>query len=441
MPKLTKLNDIQDVSELDGILGSDISVYEDIQGSKIYVNWNGKSFTIKPKSLSSDPINLIDLAMQNYYNHAINFFNSLDGRVKSLLNPKWWFCFEFFPDNQPANIAYNRIPKNHLVLTSISKNGKFDFTFDELEEYSRLFGVDVLPVIFRGKLTEKTIEAIKYFLNTSESDLEYVFGEKSFAYFFYRILNPQTQHSFLMDEDFQKNLEKLIIKVDGVDASFEILNPLYRRISDANSTDFVEIYSLILVNFLNFCQSVDMDQIKIKGSKREDCYIYTICKLFNMYLSEVKEDILKFDFTVPEFYDRDKFRVNTELIPNKLTKQYISEDRKIEYIFKCILGSFNKPRKKPIGVFNEATIKIFNLFVKEIQDRIDRFFKKKSEVELTRSGLMNFGDYFDIKFDIDGDDQVYIPDVYREMEKGEEKSKKKGDKGKFEIETKFPGEK
>jgi len=430
MSKLMKLNEIQDESVLNDIFNNEIIIFEDIQGSKIYVNWNGSNFTIKSKSLSSDPINMIDLAMQNYYNNAISFFNNLDNRVKGLINKKWWFCFEFFPDNQPANIEYNRVPKNNLVLTSIYKGNKFDYTIDELEEYARLLDVDVIPVIFKGKLNEKVIEAIKYFLNTSESDLEYVFGEKSFSYFFYKILSPQTQNSFLMNEDFQKNVEKLIIRIDGKDVSFEILNPLYKRISDTNSTDFVEIYTLILVNFLNFCQSIDFNQIKVKGNKRDEVYIYLICKLFNMYLSEVKDDIANFQFTVPEFFDKDKFRINTELIPNKMTKQFISEDKKFEYIFKVILGSFNKKRKKPIGVFTEGTINIFNNFVQMIQEKIDEFFNKKSEIELTRSGLIDFSQWFDVKYDVDAEENVY-PDVYTELEKGKEKDKKGTKGGKF----------
>jgi hypothetical protein len=147
-------------------------------------------------------------------------------------------------------------------------------------------------------------------------------------------------------------------------------------------------------------------------------------------MSEVKEDILNFEFTVPEFFDKDKFRINTELIPNKLTKQFISEDRKFEYIFKVILGSFNKKRKKPIGVFTDGTIIIFNGFVQKLQDKIDEFLNKKSEIELTRSGLLDFGDFFDIKYDKDADQNIY-PDVYTELEKGKEKDKKKGfDKGK-----------
>ena len=437
MAKLVTLNHLKDDELLNKILTSEITVFEDVQGSKIFVNWNGKEFIIKAKTISNEPLNLIDLTLQNYYNHAINFFNNLSDRVKSLMDKKWWFCFEFFPDNQPANIEYTRIPKNHLVLTSIYKGNKFDYSIEELEEYSRLFEVDVIPYLFKGRLDSHSIEAIKYFLNTSEKDLEFVFGEKSFAYFFFKLLNPQLQNSFLMADDFQKYMEKIIIRVDGLDVSFEILNPLYTRFSEANSTDFVEIYTLILVNFLNFCASIDLKTIKMKGSKREELYIYLICKIFNIYLSEVKEDLLEFDFVVPQFFDKQKFRINSELIPNKMTKELISENKKFEYIFKVILGSFNKKRKKPIGIFTEGTLIIFNNFVDKIQEKIDMSYKIKSEVELGRSGLMDFGDFFEIKYDIDSEGQVY-PDVYSEIEKESEAEKKKK-KGKISLApTKIP---
>lgn len=426
MSKLMNLNDIKDENYLDQILKSELTVIEDIQGSKIFVNWDGTDFIIKSKSIHSDPINLIDLAMQNYYNFAIDFFDSLSERVKALMNKKWWFGFEYFPDTQPANIVYNRMPKNHLVLSSICKGNKFSYTIDELDEYSRLFNTDVVPVIFKGKLSDESIQNLKYFLNTSEDDLDFVFGENNFAYFFYKILDPNTKNSFLMDDGFQENLEKLIIRSDIGEVSFEILNPLYKKISETNSTEFLEVYTLILINFLNFCQSVDLKNMKVQGNKRDEVYLYLICKLYNIYLSEVKDDLMKFEFIVPEFFDKDKFRINTELIPNKLTRNYIKEDSKLEYYFKVILGSFNRKRKKPIGLFTESTIEIFNKFVDGIQKKIDEYLNRKSEIELTKSGLIDFGEFFDIKYDTDSEEKVY-PDVYKEIEaSAEEKQKKKG---------------
>ena len=434
MSKLVTLNGSNDQELLSSIFDNEIVVFEDIQGSKIWVNWNGKEFAIKPKSMSSEKLNLVDLAIQNYYNPAIKFFESLDIRVKSLLNKNWYFGFEYFPDNQPANIEYSRVPKNNLVLTALNKSGKYDFSIEELDEYARLFDVDMLPIVFQGKLNERMIEAIKYFINTSEDDLEYIFGEKSFAFFFYKILNPSSQNSFLMDEeDYQNNLEKLIVRTIKGDLSFEILNPLYKRISDNNSTEFVEIYTLILVNFLNFCQSFNLDEIKLKGSKRDEIYIYLISKLFNVYISEVKQDLLDFDFTVPEFFDKEKFKINTELISNKLTKDYIKESDKLEYIFKVILGSFSKKRKKPIGIFTDNTVILFNVFVTDINNYIEKYMNKIHEVELTRAGLLDFGDFFEIQYDSDGDGEVY-PDVYSEFEKGAgDEKKKKGKGGKLPV--------
>ncbi len=435
MSKLITLNGLNDEELLNDIFNDEIIIIEDIQGSKIWVNWDGNEFIIKPKSISNDTINLVDLAMQNYYNPAINYLNSLDNRVKSLLNKKWWFCFEYFPDNQPANIEYSRIPKNNLVLTALSKSRKYEFTIDELDEYSRLFDVDMIPVIYQGKLTQSMIEAIKYFINTSEDDLEYIFGEKSFAFFFYKILNPSTDNSFLMDDEFQNNIEKLLIKSKTKDISFQLLNPLYKRLSDDNDSDFVEIYTLILINFLNFCQSVNLEEIKLKGDRKDEIYIYLISKLFNVYVSEIKQDLLDFDFVVPDFFDKEKFKINIELINNKLTKDYIKESDKLEYIFKVILGSFNKKRKKPIGIFTENSVKLFNKFVDDVDDYLDKYLNKLHEIELGRSGLLDFGDFFDIQYDTDADGQVY-PDVYSEFEKGvgEDKKKKKGKGGKFPIE-------
>jgi len=434
MSKLITLNGIDNQELLNELFSDEIIVLEDIEGSKIWVNWNGEEFTIKPKSIHNDPINLIDLAMQNYYNPAMNYFNSLDIRVKGLLNKKWSFCFEFFPDQNPGNIQYSRVPKNNLVLTSINKGGnKYEFVIDEIDEYSRLFNVDMIPVVFQGTLSERMVEAIKYFVNTSEEDLEYIFGEKSFAFFFYKILNPNSQNSFLMEDEFQTNIEKLIIRSKNKDISFELLNPLYKKISDVNTTDFTDIYTLILVNFLNFCQSVDITEIKLKGERKDDTYIYLMCKLFNIYISEVKQDLLDFDFIIPEFYDKEKFKVNTEMISNKLTREYIEESDKLEYIFKCIISSFSKKRKKPIGVFTDNTVILFNNFVDSINDCIDRYFNRLHEVELTRAGLVDFGEFFDLKgVDVDGDNQVY-PDIYDEFEKGVDTTKKKGKGGKMPL--------
>jgi hypothetical protein len=430
MSKLVTLNKEKSDEILNNLFNDDIIVLEDVQGSKIWVNWDGKKFRIKSKSIKNDDINIIDLAIQNYYNFAMDYFNSMDNRVKGLLNKKWWFCFEYFPDQQPANIEYSRVPKNKLVLTGIWKNKKFQVNLDEIEEYSRLLDVDVIPVIFNGKLTEEMKEAITYFLNTSKEDLEFIFEEKSFAFFFYKLLNPLSMNSFLMEDDFQNNVEKLIIRSKIGDISFELLNPLYERISSANDTEFVEIYTLILVNFLNFSQSITLKDIRLKSKRKDEMYIELICNMFNKYMLNVKSDLVNFQFAIPEFFDKEKFKINKELIPNAITRQHLESDSKIEYIFKIILGSFKKKKKKAIGIFEEKTVVVFNKYIDDISKFIDTCLKIEQQRTATKKGLVDFGEYFDINYDTDGEGNVY-PDIYNEFEKGKlsnKSKKKKGDK-------------
>lgn len=425
MAKMLTLNENDSI--IDEIFSKEIVIFEDVQGSKIYVNWDGENFTIKPKSLNAEPINIIDLALQRYYNKAINFFYGLDDRVKSLLPKNWYFCFEYFPDNQPANISYDYSPKNNLILTGICKGKKFNYSVDELREYSNLMNTDYLPIMFKGKLNEPQIEAIKYFINTSVSDLEYVFGENNFAFFFYKLLNPKCDSSFLMKDNFQDNIEKLIIRLDGKDKSFQILNPLYQRISEANNTEFTEIYSLLLVNFLDYCQIINLDVIPVKGDKRDIMYINMMSRLYNMYMKDTKDDIENFEFTIPKFFNKDKFKINVELVDNKLTRDYIQDNPKLEYIFKVILGSFNKERKKPIGLFTDKTLELFNQFVRKLNNKVDNALNKLHEDELAQNGLLDFDKYYDIKYDVDGEGEVY-PDVYDEFEEATDKKKKGIDK-------------
>lgn len=434
MTKLIKLNnDIETYQEFIRIIkDKEILVYEDVQGSRVFVKWDRDKFIIKPKSVKNDPLNFVDLAVQKFYNQAFSYFHTLPSYVTNLLNPNWWFCFEYFPpfDVQPGNIEYSKVPKNGLILTCIIKGNKYVYNYGEIKEYANLFDCDVLPVIYIGKFNEKQLEIISLFLNTSENDLDYVFGESNFAKFFYDILNPQTENSFLMDTgDFNDNLEKIVIKINGNDEySFEILNPLYKRLSYYNDTGYVEMYSLILLNFLEYCQIVDMKKYKVRADIKDEIYIELICQLFNDYIDNIKKDIDKWEINIPPFFMDEKFKINLDLLNNRKTIENLKSSKKIEYIFKVILGSYSKKRKKPVGVFNEQTVEIFNQFVDKLSEHIDRLLNINREYNLQKTDLLDFNDYFKLNYNIGSDKRLY-PDIYNhfageETAGTEEKNKK-----------------
>ena len=125
-----ELNNMDD-ELLDELFGNEIVVYEDVQGSKIYAKWDGEDFLIKSNNLNAEPVNFIDDSIDNYYGKAFNHLNSLNERVKGLLPKRWWFCFQYFPEE---STIYSRQPKNNLVLSSIVNKIFFKY-------FRRRFGI------------------------------------------------------------------------------------------------------------------------------------------------------------------------------------------------------------------------------------------------------------------------------------------------------------
>jgi len=425
MTQIIKLNNQPD-NLVETLQNKELLVYEDIQGAQIFVRWNGSKFVIRPKSITTPELNFVDLAIQQFYNQCFFYLHSLPDYVTNLLSTNWWFCFEYFPDHQPAHIEYKKLPLNNLILTCIVKGTKYKYNYSEIVEYAKMFNVDPLPVIFRGKLNEKQLEIINLFLHTSEQDLEFVFGENNFAYFFYKILNPNLENSFLMD-DFNDNLEKIIIRINGNDEfSFEILNPGYEKMNLDNKTEYLETYSLILLNFLEFLQLIDLQKLKLKEITKDELYIEMISLIFNEYIENIKKELKDWSLSIPEFFTEDKFRINTFLLKNQTTIELIKSDNKIEYMFKLILSSFNKQKKKIFGVFNEKTLDFFNEQVETLSKYLDEVLKVNREYLLRNNDLLNFKDYFKINYSQDADSQIY-PDVDKlmsELPSGEEKKKK-----------------
>jgi hypothetical protein len=77
MTKIAKIKtDLNiDTKEFIDILNNkELLIYEDVQGSKIFVKYDGKKFIIKPKSLNNDELNFIDLTVQKFYNQAFSYF-------------------------------------------------------------------------------------------------------------------------------------------------------------------------------------------------------------------------------------------------------------------------------------------------------------------------------------------------------------------------------
>lgn len=371
-----KSNELDSNEFVNLLMNQEITVYEDIQGTQIWCNYENGKWNIRPKSIKNKPINLIDLAMQKMYKYVYSYLLSLPDEVTNLLRSNVYFGFEYFPDSQPANIKYNDLPKNRLILTSICRNGrKYIYNIDELKVYSDLLKVEMLPVIYSGKLSSDQIKKISTYLSLSKEDLSYLEAENNFAEYFYNLLNPQLKNSYLNDS-FQDNLEKLIIRFerDYKTITMEILNPLYKRNDNKIQSNYSNIYSILIFNFLEFIQNIEISELKITGRNREMIYINMMCSLYNLYMKHYEEELNELEFVIPNFFNGDKFKINQSLIKDETTLNYINNSVKNEYLLKIILNTFRHRQKKTIGIFTEITLKYLNDMIRTLHVRIEEQF-------------------------------------------------------------------
>jgi len=429
MSRLIDLTELNADNFIEMLKDSEIIVYENIQGSKIFFNCDKNlNITLKSRSINSPDINRVDLALQKYYNKAFNYLDELDDKVKKLLPNNWWFCCQYFYDCKPAHAKYDEMPINNMILTSIIKNDKFTFNLDEICEFSNLLNIDSQPVLFKGILNDKQLELVNYFLHTSTDDLDYIFGENNFSSFFYKILNPSLKSSILMKNGtFQDNVDKLIIKIDNNDEiNLSILNPLYKK-TENKKTEHIDTYTILICDFLEYLQTINIERTFLNNKTGDDLYLELISILFNNYCAERELKVLNFIFNIPPFFYEDKFKLNIDLIKNTRTKDLILKDDKLEYMFKIILNSFRYKKENPIGIFNDTILKIFNDMVNRIQRHIDKILRIETEETLKDSSLLDFEHFYDIKYPKDGENKVY-PDLYKEFDVDQEIDIKKNNK-------------
>jgi len=424
MTKIVKLNQMETPENfISNIRDKEIIVYEDVQGSKIYVNFDGFNIHIKPKSIHNPDINIIDMTTQYFYNKAYIFFHSLSDVVLSLIPKTYVFCFEYFPDEKPANIQYDKTPKNNLILTCIYKKGKYVYDYDELVEYSKLLDVDVLPVLYKGVLSENQLNSINKFIRLSDNDRLHLFGEDSFAKYFYNLLNVNTNNSFLMKDKFNENIEKIILKINGdCEYSFEFLNPIFKRNSEVND-EYIENYSMILIDFMQFLGVVDLKSYKTIGLTKNDIYIDLICRIFNDYMKNQKRSILAWNIPVPEFYHDEKYKLNLSLIKNDITLDNIKNNPILEYILRIVVDNFRIEKKKPIGLFSEQTLVLFNKYVEEIRNTINLKLNLNISTDVLNQKTKTLDEFIQMNKDLEG--KMY-PQIQDEIESdGEDKKGKK----------------
>ena len=382
---------------IEKLFSKELTVTENLDGSSFSFerDFTGDNISFYKKD-QENPITKVDRILMKYYEKPINYIESLPESIRQEIPKGWRFGMIYFPNTKPVRIEYERVPKNHLILTHILVRDEFGETTsnvqekEELDQWAEKLGVEKAPIIFQGKLNDDQKMSIMDFLSTPLMDLKNRFKTQSFSKYLISLLNPAIVKTTL-GRDLQGEIDSLVFRFED-DGKEEVVlakmvDPVFYEITRdrkvTRSSYFPsDVYSLCLIDVMNYILERGVESFYAEGMEPEERYINFVFSVFKSFIYDEGERYIGADFEKPEYLKSDNFEINKELITDEGVVEYIDEDEIYGDILQMILNSFRKFKRKPHGFFTGGLIEQFNQLVSEIADYINAKRKEKIEESL-----------------------------------------------------------
>jgi cytidyltransferase-like protein len=317
----------------------------------------------------------------------------------------WRFGLEYFANNAPVEIVYDEIPKNHLILSYVHKkdpNGKIKGTIQEkenLDTWADLLGIERPPIIFQGYLTDSQKERIMEFLRTPFEDLLEEYKTRSFVAFIIGVLNPDLKKTAL-NFDIEKPIEGIVFRFGDENSDKEpvlskMVDPIFTEMAKNKAKKRIEekpsdFLGLTILDVMNFILENGVENFESEGKTEDERYISFMSDVFSKFLSEYAYKYRGADFEEPEYLKKEEFRLNTDLIKDRRVLKFLEQDESFESLFKLIINSFRKIKKRAGGIITQGIIDQFNSLVKDIEKKVQI---SKPKQQITESELPSFMDF------------------------------------------------
>lgn len=135
------------------ILDGEVEVTEKIDGSQFgFGRLDGELYVrSKGAMLHFD-------APNNMFKEAVEYIATIADKIPDGMV----FHAEYLQTPHHNSLTYERIPKNHLALFSVSDSTEKFFSYVEIQKWAKILDIDAVPIIFIGKInnTDEILEMV-----------------------------------------------------------------------------------------------------------------------------------------------------------------------------------------------------------------------------------------------------------------------------------------
>jgi cytidyltransferase-like protein len=167
-----------------------------------------------------------------------------------------------------------------------------------------------------------------------------------------------------------------------------------KKKTEEKPSDFLGI---TLLDVMNFILEKGVESFNSEGKTDDERYISFISDVFVKFLSEYGYKYRGADFQEPDYLKREEFRLNRDLIKDKRVLRFIEMDDSYESLYKLILNSFRKIKKRAGGIITPGIIDQFNILVKDIQSIVSKDSTGKIQESQSMPSFMEFKKNLDQK--------------------------------------------
>jgi len=361
-------------NEFMDLLKNKCIVTEKIQASSFHARRTKEGYEFYKSGLKH-AMTLVDRTIVRYYENAIDHFESISEELRSEMPTDWKFGFDYMTNKKTVDIEYDKLPKNHLILTHIQILNPVDPTQIKkvirdpkvLETWAKKLDVECIPVIFEGVLQSDQKEELINLLEMSKDAYDSVFENKSFTRKVYSIFNKQLTRTAL-NENLDTDIDSLIIYfIDGKNIkNFKLCK--YNN-GVAENREASDMYQIAILDLVEYLTDYDFKSIELVEERTDMRYLEIMSIIFNDYINKNAVKYIGADFDSAGFSSKPGFELNKTFITNEKTIELVNNEDLSE-LFKIMLGSFRKKRTKESKIINADLMSQMNEIVEKIEDKI-----------------------------------------------------------------------
>jgi hypothetical protein len=372
-----------------------VIVSEKVGGTRFSFERQDEGFAFYKKD---GKITKVDRSLSSLYEQPIRYIETLSKDIQKEIPEGYRFGFRYFLNSKPATIQYDSMPLNGLILTDVqrSSDGKMIEDPKILQKISDLLTVQSPPIIWYGRLDEKQKEALLSFIKTPDSELTSLFKTTSFTKYVISILNPKLKKTAL-NNDLNKPIDSIIFKFISDEnretVSAKIIEPIIAEINKDKKIDRepTDMYGIILSDIVEFIKMTGLKQYALKETAHDDRFLELMCLLYNQYIEKNEYKFQGVEMDPLSFTDMPQFDLNIGFITNEKTREFLEKTKINKVIFRILVSSIIRPKKKATGTLTETLLQDLKLIVSKINNKVDNV------TEETKASLETFEEYLQRK--------------------------------------------